>query len=590
MTQEPSLSMAISVQSNPGVFALLLGSGVSRSAGIPTGWEITLDLVRRLASLNGSESLADPEAWYMSEYDRPPEYSDVLAQVARSPGERQGLLRSYFEPTDRERESDLKTPQASHRAIASLMSTKTIRVVITTNFDRLLEQALNDIGINPTVISTADSVTGSVPLAHAENLIIKVNGDYLDTRILNTETELSNYDERIDGLIDRIFDEFGLVVCGWSGDWDIALKAAFERASNRRYSVYWCHRGDLSDTANRLCDLRSATRLPIEDSDTFFSRLVDQVDTLSQVTAPSPISVDVVVASAKRHMADPNGAIALHDLVTEVVEGTLRKFGSEQYPTDAGFSPEVFTGRVESFERSSSLVRQLGATLGQWVQNERADTVQYLIQRLTSIRQSTSGSTTLMELELYPAVLAFYSIGLNAVARRRFDVLRQVMTSPVHIPHEELDRAGLVLNAWAVGDYRQWRTLDGLEGHHTPQSDRIWEVTNRLIPKSSPAGSDLLAVFDQFEYLVCLNYGYELYRDQPNESNWMPFGRFIWRRAVDGSRMTVINEVQREVDSMGADWSPLKAGFFGGHLSGYEVARDMAREYFAYVQRSIPFI
>lgn len=33
---DPSLSLAISVQSNPGVFALLLGSGVSRSAGMPT--------------------------------------------------------------------------------------------------------------------------------------------------------------------------------------------------------------------------------------------------------------------------------------------------------------------------------------------------------------------------------------------------------------------------------------------------------------------------------------------------------------------------------------------------------------------------
>jgi hypothetical protein len=32
-----------------GTQALLLGSGVSRSAQVPTGWDVTLDLVRRVA-------------------------------------------------------------------------------------------------------------------------------------------------------------------------------------------------------------------------------------------------------------------------------------------------------------------------------------------------------------------------------------------------------------------------------------------------------------------------------------------------------------------------------------------------------------
>ena len=46
-----------------------------------------------------------------------------------------------------------------------------------------------------------------------------------------------------DGLLDRVFDEFGLVVCGWSGDWDIALRRAMERCASRRFSTYWCAKG-----------------------------------------------------------------------------------------------------------------------------------------------------------------------------------------------------------------------------------------------------------------------------------------------------------------------------------------------------------
>ena len=45
--------LAFSLLENKGVFAVLLGSGVSRAAQIPTGWEITLDLIRRVAAAQG---------------------------------------------------------------------------------------------------------------------------------------------------------------------------------------------------------------------------------------------------------------------------------------------------------------------------------------------------------------------------------------------------------------------------------------------------------------------------------------------------------------------------------------------------------
>jgi hypothetical protein len=53
MTQSfPSLEtqLAFSVYESKGVYALLLGSGLSRAANIPTGWEITLDLIRRIGT------------------------------------------------------------------------------------------------------------------------------------------------------------------------------------------------------------------------------------------------------------------------------------------------------------------------------------------------------------------------------------------------------------------------------------------------------------------------------------------------------------------------------------------------------------
>ncbi len=61
---DATTTLAFSMYENKGVYALLLGSGVSRAAQIPTGWEITLDLVKRIASLTGVPDQPDWAKWH----------------------------------------------------------------------------------------------------------------------------------------------------------------------------------------------------------------------------------------------------------------------------------------------------------------------------------------------------------------------------------------------------------------------------------------------------------------------------------------------------------------------------------------------
>ncbi len=46
---DPQVMLATSVHAMPGVYALLLGSGVSTGAGIPTGWGVVREFVTRAA-------------------------------------------------------------------------------------------------------------------------------------------------------------------------------------------------------------------------------------------------------------------------------------------------------------------------------------------------------------------------------------------------------------------------------------------------------------------------------------------------------------------------------------------------------------
>lgn len=136
--------ISFSVFENKGVFAVLLGSGLSRSAEIPTGWEITLDLVRRVATAQGVTDQADWAKWYNTATGKEPNYSDLLEDIASTPDERRSILHSYIEPTDEEREQGKKVPTPAHHAIAALVRAGFIRVIITTNFDRLMENALRE--------------------------------------------------------------------------------------------------------------------------------------------------------------------------------------------------------------------------------------------------------------------------------------------------------------------------------------------------------------------------------------------------------------------------------------------------------------
>jgi hypothetical protein len=211
MDVDPALSLAMAMHSKPGGYACLLGSGVSQ--GVPDGWTVLLDLVGKVATHHGYQG-DDPLTWYREHSDGPVGYSSVLEDLTDTPEERVALLRPYFEPVNEEGAVEAIEPSAAHRAIARLIAAGYIRVIITTNFDRLLERALVEVGVAPTVLSTPSAMAGARPLHLQRACIIKVNGDYLDPTFLNTGAELDRYEAAVDVLLDRVIDEYGLVSPG----------------------------------------------------------------------------------------------------------------------------------------------------------------------------------------------------------------------------------------------------------------------------------------------------------------------------------------------------------------------------------------
>ena len=560
---DPIHSLAFSIQANPGVYAVLVGSGVSRAAKIPTGWEITLDLIRKLAVLHGENCESDPERWYRDKFDKEADYSDLLDALAKTRTERQQLLRPYWEPNDQEREEGAKQPTAAHHAIAALAAQSFIRIIITTNFDRLTESALRDQGIEPTVLSSPDQIQGSPPLIHTRCCVIKLHGDYLDTRIRNTLSELDQYPQEFNNLLDRIFDEFGLVICGWSAEWDGALRAAISRTPSRRFSTYWTARGTPGDEAKRLIDHRSAQLIRIEDADTFFTSIQQYVESIEEFSRPHPLSVEAAVASLKRYISESRYRIQLSDLVDEtvgrIIEATSGDDFSANEPT---LTTESVTARVRRYETACSILLATAAVGGFWVEKDHYGVWQRALQRLAS-NTSDGGYTLWLELRRYPATLLLYALGLGAVESDRLRLVEHLLGTMIRNRHERDLLAAEILPPFCLfkrgGQVMQ--ILEGKERHYAPMNDWIhdalWPHIQRIIFNKE----QYTFIFDKFEILIALGY---LYRcDQSGESDWGPFappGAFGYRYE---NRSRIVEEIEKSLTENREESLFVKSNIFG---------------------------
>ena len=563
---DPIHSLAFAIQANRGVFALLLGSGISRAAKIPTGWEITLDLVRKVAVLHDEACEPDPESWYRGRFGKEPDYSDLLDDLAKTPSERQQVLRAYWEPNEQDREEGVKQPTDAHQAIAALAADGSIRVIVTTNFDRLLEQALSDVGVVPTVLSSPDHVKGAIPLIHTDCCVFKVHGDYLDTRIRNTASELACYPPEFDGLLDRVFDEFGVVVCGWSGEWDAAMRSAIMRAPSRRFSTYWAVYGKEGDRARQMIDHRKAQRIPIDGADSFFSTVQQSVKSLDEFSRPHPLSTEAAVASLKRYVSEQRHRIQLSDLIDAAVDRSIEMTSGEAYSASGSLDATTasVTARVRSYEAACSTLLAMAPIGGYWAERDHLHVWQRALARLSPV--GGNGLILWLGLKRYPGTLLLYALGLGAVAARRLEFLGNLFATPIHREHGEDRPAVELLPPFCMfesGGGQVPRILEGMERRKAPLNDWIHDLLRDYLKRLIPNDEQYTNTFDTLEILMSLSAARHHEDGHQSEFNYFVEGAFGYR--TDNTKR-ILGEFKKAVSSEG-DGGPIVASRVVGNTA-----------------------
>lgn len=314
-------NLAINMHAKPGAFALLLGSGISQEAGIPTGWGVTLKLVEQLYKTTVEDGSATSEnellAWYQKKVGREPDYSDLVEKLGKTAAGERDLLAGFFEPLADQRDDPAhRRPTRAHQTVASLIASGMVKVVVTTNFDRLLEQALTEAGVTPdVVIMDENDIPTAIPRVHANAVIVKVHGDYKRANLRNSVERLKSYPAALKEYIADIFRDYGLVIAGWSGGYDFALRDLL--TSPGAYPTYWIEPFSPHPDAGTLQNKRAATMIEAT-ADEAFDRLQLKLEALEHDT-PAPRSAREASEEVKRLLSDPKRyAVGLEDYLQEL--------------------------------------------------------------------------------------------------------------------------------------------------------------------------------------------------------------------------------------------------------------------------------
>ena len=225
------------IQNSPQIM-WFLGAGASRSAGIPTAWDIVWELKCRTycilqertfssysdytspaireevqSFLNGREEFKDI---------RPDdEYSFFLEYVYKA---NPSGLREFVQ--EKIKNEDVH-PSYGHKFLAILLKQELCNIIWTTNFDSLIEDAHSDIGGKPSDLNIAE-LSGSTLAKQAINdrafpLYVKLHGDFRYETIRNLKEDLLENDEFSEAL-EISCNQYGLAVSGYSGRDESVMK------------------------------------------------------------------------------------------------------------------------------------------------------------------------------------------------------------------------------------------------------------------------------------------------------------------------------------------------------------------------------
>jgi len=271
-----------------------------------------------------------------------------------------------------------------------------------------------------------------------------------------------------------------------------------------------------------------------------------------------------MLATVKKLLADPKGHIELHDAMVTEIQEIIRRFSVDYYPVNYSEpdTPVVYCERIHAYENALERLIPAFCAIGYWGRDEHIPLLCNILARVTDEANSEyAGSTALVALRSYPAILLTYAAGIGSIAAKKYNIFTTMLKTPVmQLPNNDNDELAFVLVSRYKGYPEIFKYIKGYENSYCPQSAYIFQYLQLAIDKLLFLGKSYETAFDELEALLFLVYAD--IRERTTQQVWAPAGRFVinYRFGHKSPLTKFTNEIANATD----DWGPLKAGLFNG--------------------------
>lgn len=263
------------------------------------------------------------------------------------------------------------------------------------------------------------------------------------------------------------------------------------------------------------------------------------------------------IETMKELLADPKNKIKLDDFVSENIKKFLATTNLRQFPVE-GITPnkEEFLERMKRYEEAVRELQQIVILLAKWGEPEQILLLEKVFSRLAEVDKGIGGYTLWINFGWYPLQILMYSGGIAALAGKKFDVLKVLLTTPV--PFKNGHHALIVPVSSSLSDVGDaWKWMPGHERKHTPRSEHLHELLQVSLEELLFLGASYEKLFDELEVYLALAFSEATGRD------WAPIGRFGWKYRYQEEN-SPIDRIITDAKNQGAKWPPVQIGLFHG--------------------------
>lgn len=229
-------------------FDLFLGAGASISSGIPSGsdlvWHFKREILSSSGKINGKKfqdlKIEDNKKIIQSYFAEKGEshivnpYSHYFNKCYPDPLVRKDFLTSLVRD---------KKPSVGFMCLSAMIEQQKINTVWTTNFDDLIEKAINGLNYKSCQIVSPDNASAVQQFKTDIPTVVKLHGDFRYDPLQNTDEELQKLEESLHQYFLDASTKRGLLVVGYSGSDESVLQTiekALEKPNAFPKGLIWC--------------------------------------------------------------------------------------------------------------------------------------------------------------------------------------------------------------------------------------------------------------------------------------------------------------------------------------------------------------